>query len=450
MNRHLTRKGSLALIFVLAAMALSVLLTVPLRAGEVLTLQAMVDAAKEGAMVTPPPGTYKGPLVIRKAVVLDGEGKVTIDNGGKGTVINILSDGVTVRGMRLINSGDQHNDIDAGIHIKGNFNVIKDNVIEECLFGIDLEQANNNIVRRNRISSKADSGLGVKGDAIRLWYSFNNKVENNFIRKSRDFVIWYSDGNRIANNDIANGRYGLHFMYSRFNMVENNSISKNAVGIFLMYSDGVVVRNNRLFQAQGNAGVGIGLKETDNAKIYNNQILYNSRGISLDLSPFNPDATTEIFGNEIAFNTIGVSFLSDWKGNIIKNNRFKANILPVTVGSFASAKRNIWEDNYWSSYEGFDQDGDGIGDTPFKLNIYADRLWMDKPKAAFFQGTPVLSLLDFLERLAPFSKPLLMLEDKTPRMTEDFVAPIPKLGNLDQGQDGGQTKRLDPFGLYKD
>jgi nitrous oxidase accessory protein len=324
---------------------------------------------------------------------------------------------------------------------------VKDNLIEECLFGVDLEQANNNIVRRNKISSKADSGLGVKGDAIRLWYSFNNKIEDNYIRNSRDFVVWYSDGNRIANNDIANGRYGLHFMYAKYNMVENNSIRKNAVGIFLMYSDDVVVRNNRIFQAHGNTGIGVGLKESSGVKIINNEILYNARGISLDLSPFDPDKTNEIYGNLIAFNSIGMVFLSDWKGNIIKDNRFKSNILPVTVSSFAGATHNVWESNYWDSYEGFDRDGDNIGDTPYDLKIYSDRLWMDKPKAAFFQGTPALSLLDFLERLAPFSTPLLMLQDKMPRMTEDFVAIKPKSQNLDQDQDNEPAKRLDPFGL---
>lgn len=436
----------------LIAMVVAVLLSLcqGAAAEEVLKLQAMIDNAKEGEIIAPPPGTYRGPIVITKPIVLDGRGKVTIDNGGKGTVIDILTNGATVQGMRIIGSGDQHNDIDAGIHIMGNYNVVKDNVIKECLFGIDLEQASNNIVRRNRIASKADVGLGVKGDAIRLWYSFHNKIEDNIIRDSRDFVVWYSANNKITGNDIREGRYGLHFMYSKYNLVENNSIWKNSVGIFLMYSDNVVIRNNRLFQAHGNAGVGIGLKETSGVKIIGNEVLYNSRGISLDLSPFEKDNVNEIYGNNIAFNSIGMVFLSDWEGNIIKNNRFQSNILPVTVSSFAGATRNIWEGNFWDTYEGFDQNGDGFGDTPYDLKIYSDRLWMDKPKAAFFQGTPVLSMLDFLERLAPFSEPLLMLKDKKPRMTENFVATVPKPANLDKDQDIGPAKRLDPFGLDKE
>ena len=431
----------------LIAVVAFVLLGLPVSSAPVTPLQAMIDAAQDGATIAPPPGTYKGPIKITKPIVLDGRGKVTIDNGGKGTVIDILTDGATIRGLRLVNSGDQHNDIDAGVHIKGNYNVVKDNEISECLFGVDLEQASNNIIRRNKISSKSDANLGIKGDAIRLWYSFNNKIEDNIIRNSRDFVVWYSANNKITGNDIRQGRYGLHFMYAKYNVVENNSIWKNSVGIFLMYSDDVVLRNNRLFQAHGNTGIGIGLKESSGVKIIGNEILYNARGISLDLSPFEPDKTNEIYGNNIAFNSIGMVFLSDWKGNIIKDNRFKSNILPVTVSSFAGANRNVWEGNYWDQYEGFDRNEDGVGDTPYTLKIYADRLWMDKPKAAFFQGTPVLSVLDFLERLAPFSDPLVMLKDGKPRMNEKFTANVPVFDSIDKSQDGKTEKRLDPFGI---
>ena len=41
---------------------------------------------------------------------------------------------------------------------------------------------------------------------------------------------------------------------------------------------------------------------------------------------------------------------------------------------------------------------------------------METPAAAFFRNSPVLELLDFLERLAPFSMPSLILRDPAPRM----------------------------------
>ena len=39
------------------------------------------------------------------------------------------------------------------------------------------------------------------------------------------------------------------------------------------------------------------------------------------------------------------------------------------------------------------------GDTPHELYAYADRLWQDQPYAQFFKGSPLLEVLDFLERL---------------------------------------------------
>ncbi len=429
------------------------------------SLQPLIDAAKKGDLIIPPPGRYTGGVIVTKPITIDGRGKVTIDAGGEGSVIILKTDGATVKNLHLVNSGDQHNDLDSGVQIRGNFNVVKDNHIEECLFGVDMQQSNNNVVRRNRISSKSDNGLGLKGDAIRLWYSRNNKVEKNIIRNARDMVVWYSADNIISGNDVADGRYGMHFMYSKYNLVEGNSFYKNSVGIFIMYSDSVVIKNNRVFQAQGAAGVGIGFKEASNCDIINNQVLYNSTGLYLDLSPFQPDTTNRIYRNTIAYNDVGVLFLNDWTGNLLKDNIFASNSHHASVSTFAGAARNVWLGNYWDSYQGFDQNQDGIGDKPYRLKVYADTIWMDVKETAFFRGAPVLTLLDFLERLAPFTTPLLMLEDKKPRLARVFKPDtlgaktnnnrgrlLETFGAVTSPSDksGTSLKRIDPFGLDKD
>ena len=38
---------------------------------------------------------------------------------------------------------------------------------------------------------------------------------------------------------------------------------------------------------------------------------------------------------------------------------------------------------------------DGVGDTPYEIRAYADRIWMDTPMARFFRSSPILELLDF-------------------------------------------------------
>ncbi len=376
-------------------------------------LQDLIDATPEGETLVPPPGTYNGGISLEKAITLDGQGKVVINAEGKGTVVLIDTDGASVRNLRLINSGGSHNDIDSGVQVRGNFNVVKDNIIEDCLFGIDLGQSNNNIIKRNTISSK-DNELGLRGDSIRLWYSFENQVTDNNISKTRDMVVWYSKDNLIARNTSVGGRYALHFMYSQENTVDSNHYTHSSVGIFLMYSNGVVVTNNYIANSQGTTGMGIGMKDTSEVIIKDNKILYNSTGIYSDVSPYEPDTTNLMESNLIAFNSIGILFHNDWTGNIARNNSFKDNMNQVVVLGGGSANRNVWEGNYWDDYQGFDTNNDGIGDTPYQKYDYADRLWMDIPDAQFFKATPALEFIDLLERLAPFSEPELLIEDTKP------------------------------------
>ena len=378
-----------------------------------LPLQALINEAEEGAVLLLEPGTYAGPIIIDKPLTLDGKGKVTIDAGGKGSVIVLDTDGAVIRNLHLTNSGESHNDIDSGVQVRGNFNVISDNIIDDCLFGVDLQQSESNIVRRNTISSKPFE-LGTRGDAIRLWYSFENKVIGNTIHDSRDTVVWYSANNTISGNTTSDSRYSLHFMYSRFNLVEDNNYYNNTVGIFLMYSDGVVIRNNTIAHASGPTGVGIGFKETSGVTVEGNKILYCASGLYIDLSPFQPDTINKFSNNLIAYNGIGIRFLNDWTGNEFRANRFIDNLTQVVVSSGMTANRNLWEGNHWSDYEGFDEDQNGIGDTAYELYVYADRIWKDLPYAQFFKGSPLLEVMDFLERLAPFTEPHVLVRDDQP------------------------------------
>ncbi|MCU7830820.1 MAG: nitrous oxide reductase family maturation protein NosD [Candidatus Thiodiazotropha sp. (ex Myrtea sp. 'scaly one' KF741663)] len=386
------------------------------------SFQELVDSTESGGTLTPAAGTYAGPVTITQPINIDGQGKVVIDAGGKGSVIYLKTDSATLKNLHLTNSGESHNDIDSGVQVRGDFNVIKDNVIDNSLFGVDLQQSKNNIVRGNHISSKP-LDLGVRGDAIRLWYSFENKITDNVIRNSRDTVVWYSRDNLIARNDARGGRYSLHFMYAQYNEVVDNHYENNSVGIFVMYSDGVHLKNNYIAHATGATGMGIGFKETSDVEVIGNQVLYCATGLYLDVSPFQPDTINRIENNLIAYSGIGVLFLNDWTGNNLIGNSFKGNITQVAVsGGGKTANRNLWQANYWDDYEGFDLDKDQVGDKPYELFSYADRIWMDVPSARFFKGSPVLEVMDFLERLAPFSDPNMLVRDEKPHMSAELAS----------------------------
>ena len=159
----------------------------------------------------------------------------------------------------------------------------------------------------------------------------------------------------------------------------------------------------------------VGFKEASNAVVEDNEIIYCAVGIGSDLSPFEPDSTIQIRGNRFAFNGIAIQLISELGGNVIVGNSFQGNLTQVIQAGRGKAGLNEWRNNHWDDYAGFDRNADDVGDTPYELYAYADQIWIEQPAARFFKSSPVLELLDFLERLAPFSSPELTLKDEKPR-----------------------------------
>ncbi|MDI6751130.1 MAG: nitrous oxide reductase family maturation protein NosD [Pseudomonadota bacterium] len=377
--------------------------------------QALVDAAPAGSVLKVPPGNYAGPVVVKKPLVIDGEGKVTIDAGDRGTVFSLETDGAVLRGIHLTGSGANHDTDDSCLDVRGHNNVIENLQIDNCLFGIDLKQSSNNIVRGNRISSKPFD-LGIRGDGIRLWYSNNNLIENNLVTDSRDNVAWYSHRNIYRGNEGRRSRYSIHFMFANNNIVENNRFYDNAVGIYFMYMEGGGARNNIISHATGATGMALGFKEASDIFIENNEIIYSAVGVGSDLSPFQPNTTIRFKGNRFAYNGIAVQLTSELGGNFLDDNIFEGNLTDIYQAGRGQGDKNTWRGNYFDTYQGFDKDGDGYGDTPHEEYAYADQIWMETPPARFFKTSPVLELLDFLERLAPITSPELQARDPKPRM----------------------------------
>lgn len=375
-------------------------------------LQPLIDAAEEGSTLTLS-GTYSGPVLLTKRLTLDGQGQAIIDGGGKGTVFTLATSGATLKGLTFTGSGESHSTDDTCLNVRGHENVVEDNRFEDCLFGVDLKQSNKNVVRRNHIRS-LDVPLGRRGDALRLWYSMDNRVEENTIIDSRDMVVWYSNGNVIARNHGSRSRYSLHFMYAQHNVVEGNRFEDNSVGIYVMYTEGVEIRNNVISHSVGAAGMGIGFKEASNSVVEGNDVVYCAIGISSDLSPFEPDSTVSIKANRIAYNGVGIAFSGEKEGTTVEDNVFEGNIDQVAQSGGGSSMNNTWRGNYWDDYQGFDRNRDGQGDTPYELYAFTDRIWMETPNARFFKNAPLMEALDFLERLAPFSAPELILRDEAP------------------------------------
>ena len=377
-------------------------------------LQPLIDATPIGGTLRPAAGVYAGPAVIDRPMTIDGGGKVTVDAGNRGTVRTVRASGVTVRGLRLTGSGETHDGIDAGLTIESHDNLVADNVLDEVFFGIHVRGGNRNRIRDNRVTGK-DLSLGLRGDGLRIWNGHDNEIADNDFRRVRDLTLANSPDNRVINNGLADARYAMHIVFSPRTRVEGNHIERTGTGIVALYSTDLVVRGNRISHALDGGGAAITFKDSGGALVENNEIVHCAVGLMAD-APINAELTHLIRNNRFAHNITGMSFYGEKGGHRILDNHFDNNLTQVFVSAPGVGEANVWRGNHWSDYQGFDRDGDGIGDTPHELWLYADRIWMELPKAKFFANSPSLELLDFLERLAPFSSPNLILRDSLPRL----------------------------------
>lgn len=377
-------------------------------------LQLYVELTAPGEVLTPPPGEYAGPVVIDKPIILDGQGEVTLDGGGDGTVLSIEADGASVRNMHITGSGESHNGVDAGVLIEADDTTVEDNRMDDVLFGVHIKGGNRNTIRGNTIRSKPTKA-SLRGDGVRMWYGRENAIERNTFIKIRDLMITNSANNRIVGNTIRNSQVGIEFVYSPDNLVRDNTFSRNSTGVIVLYSDGIVLRGNRLEHIRSASGRALAIKESSKVLMEDNEIIHCTIGLAAN-DPTHPENVFHARGNRFAYNNIAMYFYGETGGHVLEGNRFENNLVNVAVSAPVAARFNTWRGNYWDDYQGFDRDGDGIGDVPHEIYAYADMMWMDWPWVSFFRASPVLEMIDFVERLAPFSEPPLVLRDPAPRV----------------------------------
>ncbi|MCL2873188.1 MAG: nitrous oxide reductase family maturation protein NosD [Betaproteobacteria bacterium] len=399
----------------LAALPLLLLLLLPLP-GMGSTLQEAIDNAASGSIIKLGRGVYPGPVRIDKDITLTSEdGSAIIRGPGKGSVITIAANHAVVSNLIVEGSGDSFQTVDACIVVRDVRNIkVLGNTLRDCLFGVNLENTHQSQVEGNTISSKPFS-LGLRGDGIRLWYSHTNIIRGNTTRFVRDNVFWYSSANEIEDNTGSDSRYSLHFMYADRNDIRFNHFQNNSVGIFLMYSQGSTVVGNVLAGASEKFGIGLGMKEVSDCFVENNTLLYNANGLYLDQSPLQPGATNRFRGNRFLYNAVAIQMHGVILGSVYEDNRFDGNITDIDNDSPESKlSLNQWYRNRWDNYEGFDRNHDGFGDTPHEVYAYADQLWGHRPAVRFFYAAPIISVINFMARLMPFSEPVLLATDPQP------------------------------------
>jgi nitrous oxidase accessory protein len=378
-------------------------------------LAPILAEADDGASFCLAPGRYPGPVKLNPGTTLWGPADAVVHSSGEGTTLTLASR-TRLLGLTVDGSGGRFDVLDAAVKLERGDDVeIAGVTVKNAVFGILLEQVKRATVRGNHIIGNGNKAMGLRGDGIRLWETYDSLVEDNLVEQSRDLVVWYSSNNVLRRNTVKSSRYGTHFMYSHRNVVAESHYAGNEVGIFVMYSRDLQVLDNLLVSSAGASGMGLGMKESGNLTVRGNRLFHNTLGIFVDNSPITAGEKNLFEGNEVRLGDVGVAFLSSTHDNTFRGNAFRDNHLPVRVESGGDALALTWEGNAFDDYAGYDLDGDGIGDVPYELSDLSNVLEQRNADLAFLRGTPAMALVALAGHAVPLLAPKPVLRDAHPR-----------------------------------
>ena len=218
---RLSIAGRLALVAIAALLVLSegghaVARTVAVAPGGA-SLRDAIAVAEPGDVLSLSPGVYEGPVVVDRALTLEGGSGVVLDGMGHGRVLSVTAPDTVIRGLTVRNSGIDLAETDAGIFLDKTATgaLIEDNRLENNLFGIYLHGAKNALVRGNEILGRQDLRMNERGNGIHLWNAEGSVIEGNRVRFGRDGIfVTTSKRNTFRGNHFRELRFAIHYMYN--------------------------------------------------------------------------------------------------------------------------------------------------------------------------------------------------------------------------------------------
>jgi nitrous oxidase accessory protein len=373
-------------------------------------------------------GVYNGNLILDKPVALDGAGWPVLHGDGKGSVVTVMAAGCSIRGFRIEHSGGMLVDEDSGILLKSDGNRIEHNQLRDVLFGVYFFQSSHNTVAGNALYGRKELGFGERGAGIHIWNSADNTIVQNTIADMRDgMYLQNADRSVIRGNRIFAVRYGLHYMYSNNNVFEDNIFENNVAGAAIMYSRNIRFRRNAFLHNRGFSSFGVLFQDSQNCVSEQNLFVDNVVGIFMEALR---DSRFE--RNLIAFNDTALEVFSSAERNDFIRNNFVANLSPIRIIGKTSNIR--WDrdgiGNHWSEYTGYDLDGNGVGDVPFRIQNLFEHLEGNRPRLRIYFFSPASQALAVAEQSFPVIEgsrefdryPLMKPVDIQMRIPEDLNA----------------------------
>jgi nitrous oxidase accessory protein len=212
-------------------------------------------------------------------------------------------------------------------------------------------------------SSEAMQGYAISISNSTGCVAEDNLIENNLVGIS---ISGSSSGNTVSKNTLKHNERSIELFDSLDNTVSDNNITGAVVsGVSLDSSSGNTVTGNRISDLEDGMGALMLWKSSNN--VVSRNLLFGGNPMLLLGSSDNSLSENFVVDSEYGI-VVGLS-----SNNKIFSNYFinvTEQVMDTDISEGAPSE-NIWdngtEGNYWSSYNGTDSNGDGIGDTPYVL-----------------------------------------------------------------------------------
>ncbi len=373
--------------------------------------QAIEKANPHDEIVIVGPSVYKeGTLIIKKPLKITGKGNPILDGDNQHEIFTIHANEVSISNITFKNSGVSYLKENAAVR----FENTEGGSVDNCtfignFFGVYLAKTKKTSVTNNKLEAYGQKET-ASGNGIHLWYCEEIDITNNRIKGHRDGIyLEFTKNTRISKNHSAeNLRYGLHFMFSDSCKYHANRFEKNSAGVAVMYSRYVDMEDNIFSNNWGPASYGLLLKDISRSKIQRNSFIKNTTGMYVEGCN-----GSEYQNNLYEKNGWAIKLMANSMENTFKSNNFISNTFDIATNS--KINYNKFESNYWSKYQGYDLNKDGIGDIPYRpVKLYSIMVQQNEPSVILLNSL-FIDLLDTAESVFPSMTPETLI-DESPLM----------------------------------
>ena len=366
-------------------------------------IQAAIDSAQAGDIIAVGAGNYSS-IIIDRPLTLIGEGRPVLNATLQNPAVRVESDGVTLEGFQIYGvgkdttakfeyymtnreaaSGQRLDMPNAAIVVEGSGFILSNSSINGAQAGIYALDAEG-ITLKGCTLDGCDTGLIITGGkridvlgcsiincrkyGLDIEWSSDIAVMNSSIINNSNVGILLREGTGgvFDDNAISECTFGLSLWNASYNQVRRNRVDQNYYGIlvtnwssFNNITDNLLIDNSR---GEITAGFGIGLSLQENSS-HNLVIGNTAQGNYNGLEVSKGCQYNAVYANLARENKHGIR-MNENRNNLIFGNDFQDN----NINAYENVSRNIWNTttgNYYSDYQGEDENGDGIGDQPYSL-----------------------------------------------------------------------------------